>query len=412
MKFLAFIPGIILYFLWPLLLSEPVGIFFLQLGTAACYAAGAGIYLELIPDLNWYTFLERVILATGVLVALSLIFIVIAAFSGLVIYLSRIYHHPCSAWLFVLPAGAVLTAVIVFLWPIYAFPVIWPMKTGNGLTEEDWYVQVIQPGLKYSFRTALESIRYFPLNITGPLVVFFTGNCVLFSAVYQGEYLVLSRITVAFIFFPLANLFLVKNTVRSFMHIFPNMSWQTDQSSIPKQIHPFPVSENERFYYAAVNGDIRALNAVFEKSRKMNAGIRAEEYELAADLVSAVYREDYHREEKLIRSVFFSPENFVVIVNDHLLKILFKALENECAKTLAAILDGGGDVNMADGDGNTPLNIAARNNKLKIAGLLLDRGADIEAATERGYTPIQFAGTPEMRAYLKEKGAKDAFSVM
>lgn len=118
MKCLAFIPGIILYFLWPLLLSEPVGIFFLQLGTAACYAAGAGIYLELIPDLNWYTFLERVILATGVLVALSLIFIVIAAFSGLVIYLSRIYHHPCSAWLFVLPAGAVLTAVIVFLWPI------------------------------------------------------------------------------------------------------------------------------------------------------------------------------------------------------------------------------------------------------------------------------------------------------
>ena len=407
MKFLVFIPGIVLYFIWPVLISEPVGIFFLQLITTALYLGGAGMYLDQIPDLGWYTFLERVSLVTGLLFVISLIFIGIAFSTGLVIYVSGIYHEPYAEWFLILPAGTALTAAIILFWPIFAFPIIWPLKTGDGSTEEDWYLQVIHPGLKYSFRTALETTRNFPLNITGPLSIIFLSICLLASAFYQGEYLVLSRIAAAFAFLPLVSLYLVKNTRYCFVNIFPLIFRKMDRDKIYRRIQYFPVTEEEKFYHAAVNGDIRNLRAVLKKSQEMKNRISPESYELAAQLVSAVYRKDYILEEKLLRSESLSPADFVVIMHDYLLKVFFKAVENGCAKTVGAILDGGGDVNIADGDGNTPLNIAARHNRLEIAGLLLESGADIEAATERGYTPIQFARTPEMRAFLRDKGAKD-----
>lgn len=313
-----------------------------------------------------------------------------------------------AEWLFILPAGTALTAALVLFWPIFAFPIIWPLKIEDGSTEEDWYVQVIHPGLKYSFRTALATIRDFPLNITGPLSAIFLGICLLSSAAYQGEYLILYRIAAAFVFLPLISLYLVKKTRTSFVNTFPRIFRKKDQDERFRRIQHFPVSDEERLYHAAVNGDIRNLSAVLRKSREMNKNISTEAYEQAADLVCAVYRKDYIREEKLIRSEIFSPADFVAIIHNHLLKVFFKAVENGCVKTVGAILDGGGDVDIADGDWNTPLNIAARHSRLEIAGLLLERGADIEAPTDRGYTPIQFARTPEMRAFLRKKGAKDA----
>jgi len=69
---------------------------------------------------------------------------------------------------------------------------------------------------------------------------------------------------------------------------------------------------------------------------------------------------------------------------------------------ITRLIDLGAEVDATDGDLNTPLNFAARDNKLEIARLLLKAGADPQAKTERGYPVSDFAKSDEMIKLLSK----------
>lgn len=58
---------------------------------------------------------------------------------------------------------------------------------------------------------------------------------------------------------------------------------------------------------------------------------------------------------------------------------------------MAALLEAGADPGAPDYQGNTPLHVAARMNRVRAVRLLLDAGADAEAANEEGLTPLDLA---------------------
>ena len=58
---------------------------------------------------------------------------------------------------------------------------------------------------------------------------------------------------------------------------------------------------------------------------------------------------------------------------------------------MAALLEAGADPGAPDYQGNTPLHLAARMNRVRAVRLLLDAGADAEAANEEGLTPLDLA---------------------
>ena len=70
------------------------------------------------------------------------------------------------------------------------------------------------------------------------------------------------------------------------------------------------------------------------------------------------------------------------------------------------LLAHGANVDAGDGDGNTPLNFAARSDNLELARILLDAGADPKSTTERGYTPLTFARGEAMQALLRSRGSR------
>ncbi len=71
---------------------------------------------------------------------------------------------------------------------------------------------------------------------------------------------------------------------------------------------------------------------------------------------------------------------------------------------LKLLIEHGAALGAADGDGNTALNLAARDDRLDLATLLLKAGADPNARTERGYTVMVFARSDAMRALLRQFG--------
>ena len=75
---------------------------------------------------------------------------------------------------------------------------------------------------------------------------------------------------------------------------------------------------------------------------------------------------------------------------------------------VAALLETGADVNLAQADGATALHWAAYHGNLSLAGLLLEAGADLSAANRNGSTPLWLAashGDAAMVEALLEGGA-------
>jgi ankyrin repeat protein len=68
------------------------------------------------------------------------------------------------------------------------------------------------------------------------------------------------------------------------------------------------------------------------------------------------------------------------------------------------LIEHGATLDAGDGDNNTPLNFAARDNRLDLAAILLEAGAGPNAETERGYRVMQFARSDEMRDLLRRHG--------
>jgi cytohesin len=73
---------------------------------------------------------------------------------------------------------------------------------------------------------------------------------------------------------------------------------------------------------------------------------------------------------------------------------------------LRGLIAHGARVDAGDGDNNTPLNFAARDDRLDLAQVLLDAGADPNAETERGYTVSSFAASDAMRDLLRRHGGR------
>jgi uncharacterized protein len=76
--------------------------------------------------------------------------------------------------------------------------------------------------------------------------------------------------------------------------------------------------------------------------------------------------------------------------------------------SLAAMLDHGLPVNLADAKGQTLLMLASYNGHLDTTRLLLVRGADVDRRNDRGQTPlggVAFKGYVEIVALLLEHGA-------
>jgi len=65
-------------------------------------------------------------------------------------------------------------------------------------------------------------------------------------------------------------------------------------------------------------------------------------------------------------------------------------------------IEHGAEVDAGDGDNNTPLNFAARDDRIDLARALLEHGANPNITTERGYPVIDFARSEAMRELLGE----------
>ncbi len=87
---------------------------------------------------------------------------------------------------------------------------------------------------------------------------------------------------------------------------------------------------------------------------------------------------------------------------------LIGAARADEADRVRALIDGGADVNVRQGDGATPLHWAVHRNNLATARLLLDAGADPNAANDLGATPLWLAaenGSARMTELLLDAGA-------
>lgn len=87
---------------------------------------------------------------------------------------------------------------------------------------------------------------------------------------------------------------------------------------------------------------------------------------------------------------------------------LISAVEENDAKTVAALIEKGADVNYKDFSGKVPLSIAMENNNKDMISLLLEKGAKIEHKDNNGYALLLNAvenGNVDMASFLLEKGA-------
>jgi ankyrin repeat protein len=75
-------------------------------------------------------------------------------------------------------------------------------------------------------------------------------------------------------------------------------------------------------------------------------------------------------------------------------------------RVIRALLAAGAKLEAADGDNNTPLNYAAREDQVAVAELLLQAGANPLAETERGYTAAEFARSDAMLQLLARHGCR------
>jgi ankyrin repeat protein len=162
--------------------------------------------------------------------------------------------------------------------------------------------------------------------------------------------------------------------------------------------------------FAAIHGEPRIVKALRRQAEDhfpvSSDPVDWHAHERVAALVAALMGRDATGVAQWIESPALEPDRLLRIVSLDPRRVLFLAVELGSVDLTRRLLDAGVEVDTADGDGNTALNIAARHGRVDVATLLLDRGADIEARTERGYTPIEFAQDDAMIRLLRKRGAR------
>ena len=89
---------------------------------------------------------------------------------------------------------------------------------------------------------------------------------------------------------------------------------------------------------------------------------------------------------------------------------IFSWVRHKKISELSAYLAGGGDPNLTDGAGNTPLIVACQNGNLQMCKVLLASRADLNAANHKGNTALHYCfsyGYEEIGAYLIGSGADE-----
>ena len=83
-----------------------------------------------------------------------------------------------------------------------------------------------------------------------------------------------------------------------------------------------------------------------------------------------------------ICAIIFSISGFAVAE-----PLLEAAKEGDLSKVEGLIAEGS-DVNIADGNGTTPLHFAADRGHIDVVELLISKGANVNAETNGGYSPL------------------------
>lgn len=94
-------------------------------------------------------------------------------------------------------------------------------------------------------------------------------------------------------------------------------------------------------------------------------------------------------------------------VNEDACKLLLLASGKGDSRAVKAAMDLGADINVRDGDGNTPLHLAARDNgDVEVISTILAYGAGLDAVNSAGMTPLMLSlGRPANTAVLLQAGA-------
>lgn len=151
---------------------------------------------------------------------------------------------------------------------------------------------------------------------------------------------------------------------------------------------------------AAARGDLEALNALLSHNVDMNVRDK-EGYTALAHAVEARYSEI---QDALLNKPGLDANVGTLKGQPILLAYVWREDKERVQKLLAS----GANVNVQDGDGDTPLHGAAQSGNVEIISLLLDKGANPNAKNKLGGTPLMWAasfGNDDAARLLLKRGA-------
>jgi len=220
-RFVFFLPGLMLFFLWPVLLANQMGVFLCQMVSAAFFAASAGVVLEQLPAPTFYNFLFRASVVLGGMLLFGLMIALVVAVCAISVYVAGLFEASYAPFLVFGPSVVVFVIFSFCFWPMYALPVVWRWRkngSDSGFdTEEDWYGYHIWPGLKDSFQAALQKGNWFRYGLLAvsaqwaiPVALYFSSLPLVTSAD------LLRHALIGGLCLPCIHLIIVHNTYQAF----------------------------------------------------------------------------------------------------------------------------------------------------------------------------------------------------
>lgn len=162
-----------------------------------------------------------------------------------------------------------------------------------------------------------------------------------------------------------------------------------------QQHHHLPVASHLQFSAGDASGSNSSISSAFAAQQKASSSSG-----LAISTASAVSRASSFSGKG--PGLPLSPNSATVQ--------LFSWVRHRKLKELEGYLESGGDPNVQDSAGNTPLIVACQNGHLQACKLLLKHGADLNASNLKGNSALHYCfsyGYDDIGTYLIESGAND-----